>query len=97
MPDDRCGKFIGLTASLKLAGPGGQYIPDPPAISPVGERDQESAGLPKNIYRRVVEPAGFSTYVCDDTEARQSGCESDRKSICKSSMEGCYATFAEPD
>jgi|SRR5271156_5270250 len=97
MHDNRCGKFICLTPSLKLAGPGGQHIPDPPAISSVGEGDQESAGLPKNIYRRVVEPAGFPTHVCDDTEARQSGRESDRKSVCKRSMEGCYAPFSEPD
>ena len=52
MHDGWCGKLIQHTASLKLAAPSGDYIPDPLAILSIGERDQKSVGLDKNIHWR---------------------------------------------
>ena len=71
MHNDRTEKLILHATSLKLAAPSGQYIPDPPTISSVGERDEESAGPSKDIDRRPVEPARLSTNVGDNREAGQ--------------------------
>lgn len=97
MHDDRRRKLICDAAGFKLTPPSGQYIADPPAILPIGERDQESLGLSKNVHRRPVESARLSTYVCNDGEAGQSGGESNRDSVRNSSMEGCHTPLAKPD
>jgi len=49
-------KLILHSAGLKLAAPGGEYIFDPPAISAIGDRNQESVRLSKNIHRRSIDP-----------------------------------------
>ena len=58
MHNDRAEKLILHATSLKLAAPSGQYIPDPPTISSLGERDEESAGLSEDIdrYRPLAKP-----------------------------------------
>jgi hypothetical protein len=57
MHDGWCGKLIPNTASLKLASASRQHILDPLAFPSVGECDQESIRLSKNINGRLVEPA----------------------------------------
>jgi hypothetical protein len=57
MDYDRSEKLILHTASLELAASSGQYIPDPTAISAIGERDHEAIKFSKNIHRRPVELA----------------------------------------
>jgi len=57
MDDGWCGKLIQYAASFKLAAPSGYYVPDPLAFSSIGERDQKSVGLSKNVHWRPVEPA----------------------------------------
>jgi hypothetical protein len=54
---DRSDKFILHATSLKLAASSGQYIPDPTAISAIGERDQESVRLSENVDRGPVGPS----------------------------------------
>jgi hypothetical protein len=57
MHQDRFEKSILNSTSFKLAAPCSQYIPDPPAISTIGERNEEALRLSKNIHRRSVKPA----------------------------------------
>jgi hypothetical protein len=85
---DRSEKLILHAASLKLAGPSGQYIPDPPTISSIGKRDEESVWRSKNIDRRPVEPARLSTNVGNNGEAGQLSGEPDGDSVRYSSMKG---------
>ena len=94
---DRSEKLILHTASLKLAAPSGQYIPDPPTILSIGERNEESVGPSKNIDRRPVEPARLSTNVCNDSEAGQLSGKPACDSVRYSSMEGRYRPLAKPN
>jgi len=94
---DRSEKLILHAASLKLAAPSGQYVSDPPTISPIGERDEKSVWLSKNIDRRPVERARLSTNVCNDSKAGQLSGKPTRDSVRYSSMEGRYRPFAKPN
>jgi hypothetical protein len=94
---DRAEKLILHATSLKLAAPSGQYIPDPPIISSVGERDEESARLSKDIDRRSVGPARLSTDVCNDSEAGQLSGKPACDSVRCSSMKGRYRPLAKPN
>lgn len=66
----RFGKFIRFALGFKFASASSQHVADPPAVSAVGKRDHESAGISKNIHRRLVNFPGLATYACNNGEAR---------------------------
>ena len=49
MHDGWHGELIPHAACLRLARPGGCYVPDPLAISSIGKRNEESLRCSKNI------------------------------------------------
>jgi hypothetical protein len=95
----RAGRYAPIphAASLKLACPSSYYIPDPFAIPSISERNEESFRRSKNIQWRPVDSARLSTYVCQNTEAGQSGGKSARDSVRNSEIQGCHPAFAESD
>jgi hypothetical protein len=97
MHNDRTENLILHATSLKLAAPSGQYIRDPPTISSVSERDEESARPSKDIDRRSVEFARLSTDVCNDSEAGQLSGKPACDSVSYGSMKGRYRPLAKPN
>ena len=69
--DRRIGQAVMTAAGLKVASGGGQNIFDPLALAAVGKGDGESVGRAKDVYRSVINLAGFSAYVSDDPEEGQ--------------------------
>jgi hypothetical protein len=47
-----------------------RHVGNPPALSTIGECDQESILLPEDIYRRAVEFSRLSTDVLNDSKTR---------------------------
>jgi hypothetical protein len=84
-------------ASLKLAAPSGQYIPDPPTLSSIGKRDKESVWCSKNIDRRPVELARLSTEVGNNSEAGQLSGKPDGDLVRYSSMKGRHRPLTKPN
>lgn len=95
--DRRRGKFILHTASLQLRVAGGQNILDPLTVSAIGEGDQKSARLRKNIYRRAVESARLSTHMGEDAEAGHSAGEKTGDAVQEEPVERSYPSLTETD
>ena len=81
MDDGRSDKSIKHALSLKLASASGQYVLDPFTILSVGQRDEEPFRRSKNIHWCSVNLTRFATYVCQNAEAGQPGCESARDPV----------------
>ena len=90
-------ELIKHAASLKLASASGEHILDPFAFPSVGERNEKSLRLAKNIRRCSVEFARLSTRVSQNTETGQAGGEPAGDSVRNRQVEGCDPPFAEPD